>query len=194
MSNTFFTSDTHFNHQLVSRLRGFDSTEKHDEHVVWAWNKRVRPADVVWHLGDVGMGKLERFAHYLEQLNGTIHLITGNHDRCAPGVRTTAAEHQPEWLQYFVSVQPFARLRADGRDVLLSHYPYTGEGQRDIADRYSQFRLPNLGTALIHGHTHDSRQRLSFDNGTPMLHVGWDAWRRPVDWGMALQQLRRAWA
>ncbi|MPV50076.1 metallophosphoesterase [Pseudactinotalea sp. HY160] len=189
MSTTYFTSDTHFGHRLVADLRSydtvlglrlFDTVDEYDEYVVAVWNEVVRPRDTVWHLGDVTLGNINRVGHLLSRLHGTIHLVTGNHDEVAPGVSRRAPRLQRTWLQYFDSIQPYARIRAAGHHVLLSHYPYTGEGKRVGADRYTQYRLPNEGMPLIHGHTHDSGQRLSFDEGTPMVHVGWDAWGKPV--------------
>lgn len=179
MAAVWFTSDTHFCHHLVASLRGFTTTEEHDQHVVETWNAHVRPDDVVWHLGDVSMGGPQRFGPYVERLNGTIHLIAGNHDGVHP-MHRNATSKQRAWLTHFRSIQTMARRRVNAQSVLLSHFPYTGEGKRDMADRHVQYRLRNEGTALIHGHTHDDTQRLSFDEATPTVHVGWDAWNRPV--------------
>ena len=47
--------------------------------------------------------------------------------------------------------------------------------------RYTQYRLPNQGRWLLHGHTHNKDQRIH----GKQLHVGLDAWgMRPVslDW------------
>lgn len=125
------------------------------------------------------MGPLTRFRSVVERLHGTIHLVTGNHDEANP-MHRAAHRRQREWMEVFASVQGFARRKVEGRQVLLSHYPYAGEGRRDMADRYTQYRLANEGTALLHGHTHDSDQHLSHHQGTPMVHVGWEAWDRPV--------------
>lgn len=180
MSKFFFTSDTHFDHQLVAELRGFTSPAEHDAAVVEEWNRVVGKNDTVWHLGDVGMGPLRRWASSVRALNGTIHLVTGNHDDAAPGVSRKAQKVQRAWMELFESIQPFARIRRGGDHALLSHYPYSGEGVRNLDDRFVQYRLRNTGLPLVHGHTHDKDQRLSFDEGTPMLHVGWDAWKRLV--------------
>lgn len=181
MSDVWFISDTHFSHRLVADIRGFTSPEAHDEHVVDVWNSHVARNDIVWHMGDVGMGRLSRFAGTVDRLHGShIHLVTGNHDECAPGVNRDAHKHQRAWMEHFGSVQPFARRRVNGHPVVMSHYPYSGEGDRDQPDRYREFRLRNEGVALIHGHTHDEGQRVSFDDGTAMVHVGFDAWGRPV--------------
>lgn len=184
------TSDTHFDHDLVAGLRGFASPGDHDAHVADTWNSIVTDRDTVWHLGDVGMGRLRRWRDTVENLNGTIHLVTGNHDTVAPGVSRRAHRDQREWMEVFASIQPFARLRRGDAHLLLSHYPYSGEGMRDLPERFTQYRLRNEGLPLAHGHTH-SGERLTSDEGTPMIHVGWDAWGGPVDldavWDLAFQ-------
>lgn len=180
MPAVFFTSDTHFDHDMVAGLRGYGSPAEHDEAIVRSWNKVVRPQDTVWHLGDVTLRPIGKVAGIVSRLNGTIHLVAGNHDKVAPGVNPNAHRVQRDWLEFFASIQPFARLRHQGRRLLLSHYPYSGEGDRPGGDRFTQYRLPNEGIALVHGHTHDPDQRLSRDQAAPMVHVGWDAWRRPV--------------
>lgn len=189
MSRVFLTSDTHFDHRLVASLRGYGSPVEHDVATVESWNSVVGGRDTVWHLGDVGMGPMRRWKGSVSALNGTIHLVTGNHDEAAPGVSRKAQKVQREWLEVFASVQPFARIRRGDKNILLSHYPYSGEGSREFEDRYAEYRLRNEGFPLVHGHTHDAKQRLSHDQGTPMFHVGWDAWRRPVELEEVLEAL-----
>ncbi|HEY0933727.1 MAG TPA: metallophosphoesterase family protein [Trebonia sp.] len=172
----FYTSDTHFAHAMVAGLRGFSSPQEHDQEVVDRWNAVVRPGDMVWHLGDVGLGNELGILNTVTHLNGTINLVAGNHDRCWPGHRD-ARKRQRAWLEVFASVQAFAKTGIEGRTVLLSHLPYEGAGDHTDEERYPQFRLPDLGGWLIHGHTH-SRFRL---DGPQSVHVGLDAWGlRPV--------------
>lgn len=167
--NVFFTSDTHFSHRMVAQLRGFDTTEQHDREIVSRWNYVVSPKDQVWHLGDVGMGNFATLRPWLEMLNGTIHLITGNHDTVWPGNRD-AYKHQREWLEIFETVQAFARRKVAGTGVLLSHFPFTGD--HTDTPRHMTYRLQDPGgVVLLHGHTHSS-QRVA----GRQIHVGVDAW------------------
>ena len=61
MPAVFLVSDTHFGHAGVCRflrndgtkLRPWDNPEEMDEYMVEAWNKKVKPTDKVYHLGDV---------------------------------------------------------------------------------------------------------------------------------------------
>ncbi len=188
----WFTSDTHFLHGMVAGLRGFASSEEHDEEIIGQWNRLVRPDDLVWHLGDVGLGNETRVLEQAARLNGRKQLITGNHDACWPGHRDSR-KHQRKWLEVFESVQQFAKIRLDGETVLLSHFPY--EGDHTDEDRASQFRLRDEGMWLLHGHTHMKNKQpqhmhffwsASLDEtgqltGDPLprgreIHVGLDAW------------------
>ena len=176
MPQIWLTSDTHFGHELLSTIRGFDSVEQHDAAIVRTWNKQIRAEDTVYHVGDVFLGQP---TIDLSELNGTIHLITGNHDKVHPGHRVPDAERFTEYLRVFATIQQFARIRYKGTEFIVSHYPYDGEG-RDQQDRDTQWRLHDLGRPLIHGHTHSTEKYSESLRGTPQLHVGWDAWRRPV--------------
>lgn len=180
----FFTSDTHFRHALVAELRGFASREEHDQAVADAWNEAVRPGDMVWHLGDVGLGNELAVINCATHLNGVKHLVAGNHDACWPGHRD-ARKRQHRWLDAFESVQAFAKTRIDGRTVLLSHFPY--EGDHTENERYTQFRLRDEGAWLVHGHTH-SKLRL---DGPRSVHAGLDAWDlRPASEGEVAALIR----
>lgn len=172
----FFASDSHFRHQMVAGMRGFAGRDEHDEAVIASWNKAVRPGDMVWHLGDVGLGNEAEILERAARLNGAKHLVTGNHDPVWPGHRDSR-KRQRRWLEIFESVQAFAKTRIAGRTVLLSHLPYLGAGDHTAEERHTQFRLHDEGAWLVHGHTH-SRERL---DGPHSVHAGLDAWGlRPV--------------
>ncbi len=204
MSAVWFSADSHFLHAMVAKLRGFTSSAEHDEEVIRRWNAAIRPDDLVWHLGDVGLGNEARVLERATRLNGRKQLVTGNHDPCWPGHRDSR-KHQRRWLDVFESVQAFAKVRLDGRLVLLSHMPYSGDHVGE--DRHTQFRLRDEGKWLIHGHTHQPN-RLGPDpcylttmngaDGTGItvprgreVHAGLDAWDlRPVSEAGILSVIR----
>lgn len=82
-NNMFFTADTHFGHANIMKYcnRPFSATEEMDETIISNWNQKVKPNDIVYHLGDFTFGDPNE---YLSRLNGKITLIIGNHDnrRC----------------------------------------------------------------------------------------------------------------
>jgi calcineurin-like phosphoesterase family protein len=176
MTNTFYTSDPHFGHKRVSELRGFDNIEEHDSHLIEQWDKHVKPDDTVWILGDLCMSDLDGALHIMKFLNGKKHLIWGNHDVGSP-IHKGAFKHQRQYLEVFETVQPYAKIKLNGQYVVMSHYPYLGTGADHTTEaRYSQWRLPDEGLALMHGHVHNTDQLHYSDKGTPQIHVGLDAW------------------
>jgi len=78
----FFTSDTHFGHTNIIQYcaRPFSDVDHMNEMLIKAWNDRVQPGDIVYHLGDFSMGKKEN-VNIRKRLNGKVILVKGNHDR-----------------------------------------------------------------------------------------------------------------
>ena len=180
MRNVWFISDTHFSHEFVAKTRGYDSADDHDNALVETWNKYVDPGDVVWHLGDVSITRSPaRWKPWVAKLNGTKHLITGNHDGTFSGSRT-AYKDLRHYLELFETVQSTARRRHNGVEYLLSHFPYEGDTAGRQVERCDQYRLRDLGVPLVHGHTHRNRVVTRSSRGTQQIHVGFDAWHRPV--------------
>jgi calcineurin-like phosphoesterase family protein len=102
---------------------------------------------------------------------GTKHLVSGNHDGVHPMHHDSHKKFGP-YLEVFASVQQSARRKLAGYEVLLSHFPFLGsEDAFDTYNRFEQWRLPQMGSWLLHGHTH-SRVR---SHGRS-IHVGVDAW------------------
>lgn len=91
----YFTADTHFFHKdLLGNNdfapRPFKSVEEMNQTIIDHWNARVTPEDTVYHLGDIALYFIrpEKAAQaaildVLNQLNGHLILIKGNHDNRA---------------------------------------------------------------------------------------------------------------
>ena len=174
-----FTSDLHLGHRTVSEIRGFDSIEEHDRVVLGNISKVVRPGDTLWILGDVAMGGWKETIVPLMELVSTnrvnTHVVLGNHDRPAPN-NSNGHAYVTEFATRggFASVSTVAKISVEGRSLLMSHYPYDGDHTEE--ERYDQFRLRDLGTTLLHGHTHSDQRVSHSSNGTLQIHVGLDAW------------------
>ena len=144
MGETFFIGDTHFGHKNIIRFdatkehRPFDTIEEHDAEIVRRWNARVRPKDIVWHLGDFCFGKAK--LEIASQLHGDKRLIMGNHD------------HYPtaDYLKYFFKVLGAVELGG----IILTHIPV----HPAQLERY---------THNIHGHTHTTRIGIGSVKTTP---------------------------
>lgn len=169
MSEVLFWSDTHFSHKKVSELRGFDSTEDHDEFLCEKWVKNVRSRDQIILLGDMTVGSAQKMLELVAKLPGTKHLIAGNHDQVHPMHRKSHTA-QKKWMEVFDSIQAFDKRKIRGREVLLSHFPFAGDHD-GMEDRHLEFRLRLSEIPLIHGHVHDEWKVR--DN---QINVGVDHW------------------
>ena len=141
MTNTWLISDTHFGHENswakfkgpdgCTPLRPFTSTEEMDEFMVKAWNDVVRPADRIYHLGDVVINR--KYLHILGRLNGRKKLIRGNHD----------IFKLDDYFAHFEDIEGTHKLD----EYLLSHIPIHPES------------LGRWAKGNIHGHLHANRVR-----------------------------------
>ncbi|WP_114906877.1 metallophosphoesterase family protein [Ornithinimicrobium murale] len=177
MSETWLTSDTHVGHERMAEMRHFTSVRAHDEAIVRNLVRRVGCDDHLWVLGDVALGNRVQSLRWFNHVPGRKHLVLGNHDR-AHGMNRNAHVYLDEYLEFFDTVQTMATLRHQGQTVLLSHFPYDGEGadRPDEVDRATQWRLRDEGRLLMHGHVHDDVRFRESTLGSPMIHVGLDAW------------------
>ena len=173
MPRTLFCADTHFGHKsmLSSRMprpRPFETIEAHDEALVAAWNKAVRPDDIVWHLGDFAYKCDLGYAAAIQaRLHGRIHLVRGNHDELAE--RLT-------WAGPIVDVQ-----RVFVQD------PGMPTPQALWASHYAHVTWPHAwhGDLHVYGHSHGGipATRTSID-------VGVDCWDwRPVTLGEIMARM-----
>jgi len=107
----FFTADLHFNHRRIIQYcnRPFETIEEMNETIIINWNSKVKPADLVYVVGDVGFGKLDKI---MRRLNGFKFLIIGSHDKTAVS----------DYSDYFVDTTPLHRIRIGRQDVILCHY------------------------------------------------------------------------
>lgn len=186
----FHTSDSHFWHRNIIKYcnRPFPSVNAMNEALIHNWNEVVEPEDEVFHYGDVALGPWAEWDDVLSRLNGHITLIVGNHDRIFAGEKEKQRDRfMPIYSQWFdiivddINYFPIWDEEAQtNRFVSMSHFPYDGDSHGE--ERYRDFRLEDKGVPLIHGHTHDPNQRATVSKkGTPMFHVGMDAWDyRPV--------------
>ncbi len=79
----YYISDLHFYHEsLLTKMdcRGFENCDKMHEYMIERWNKKVRENDEVVILRDVSMERGKKTNDILQQLNGRLFLVKGNHD------------------------------------------------------------------------------------------------------------------
>jgi len=89
--NYWFTADCHLGHKNIIDYcsRPFTSLEDMNATIIRKWNERVKPDDLVFHVGDFcfksandrGEGENKKAISWEEQLNGKKIFIRGNHDK-----------------------------------------------------------------------------------------------------------------
>lgn len=127
MPQVWFTSDTHFGHARVIEYCGrpFANVSEMNTRLAEAWNARVSPSDIVYHLGDFAMGRREDLALHLGALNGRVILVAGNHDRSRSAMLGAGfAEHHKELT-----------LEMNGLRLYMRHVPNlegTWQGSADF--------------------------------------------------------------
>lgn len=124
-SKLFFTADTHFGHTNIIKYtdRPFESTHDMNKAMIDGWNSVVSKDDIVYHLGDFAYRNKSQLDTYTSQLNGTIHLVLGNHDKQIRGSEYNRKK--------FASVSDMLVLTVSDKevdakeiDIVLCHYPF----------------------------------------------------------------------
>ena len=142
MSNqiAYVTSDLHLGHANIIKYcqRPFKSVGHMNEELVLRWNATVRPGDVVYHLGDLCMGK---WAGWVARLNGRKVWVQGNHDK-------------RRQYKECATVEEFMMVTCGGKRVLMYHYPLWKESEYMSAPQHINEQLA-LCDVLLYGHTHD---------------------------------------
>jgi calcineurin-like phosphoesterase family protein len=78
--NIFVTSDTFFGRKLAAIEGGFETIEDMEDSIIDNWNERVKPNDVVYHLGNFGWDPISTESALIH-LNGKIFFIGGSYDK-----------------------------------------------------------------------------------------------------------------
>lgn len=196
MPATFFIGDPHFHHQLTSDIRGFKNPAEQNNAIIRKWVKQVKEDDIVNVMGDLCAGGMEALVaslHILDSLPGRKRWYLGNHDAPA-GIHKQAIPLEVRLFiaRVFERVNDYGHISWEGRQILLSHYPYwaSKDGPERGEGRYEQFRLPDQGRILIHAHTHWTHPTSGSATGREIC-VSWDAWNRLVDMGDITKLIRK---
>ncbi|MEA2530829.1 MAG: hypothetical protein QOG89_2473 [Thermomicrobiales bacterium] len=126
----YVIADTHFGH--ANMIKYHNRPQQFDRILVEHWNTTVGKAYLVFHLGDVALGRDVDLPRLLKKLNGRKVLCLGNHDR-----------QRPEW--YMEQGFAFACTYYIYQGVCFSHKPITP--------------LPPGCMLNVHGHFHNDNHR-----------------------------------
>lgn len=131
--NKWFISDTHFSHTNIIRYTGrpFQSVHEMNERMIENWNTHIESQDIVFFLGDFGLGTTEFLTNLCSELNGNKICIRGNHDG------SPAKMHKIGFSSVFES----AFIKIGRHHVELIHIPSN----------------PPPSHFQLHGHVHEKR-------------------------------------
>lgn len=132
MTETLFSADLHLRHKFMAELRGWtrETVEEHDDWLIDAWNTTVDRRDTVWFLGDFTFARKAESPKLFAALNGSKHLIVGNHD--------PAHVRNLPWA----SVSDLKQISVGGQSLVLCHYPLL------------TWQNAHYGAWHLHGHSH----------------------------------------
>lgn len=134
----YYTADTHFHHKNIVKMenRPFTDVLEMNAYTVKQWNSQVTDEDTVYLIGDFALTTFNKTVEILEQLNGNIVIVGGNHDE--DKIWSRIIKERPELVKEFI---PVGFKEKWGKDwIWFSHFPMA-IGLR--ADKWN-----------IHGHIH----------------------------------------
>lgn len=159
----YFTSDLHLCHDrdFVYEPRGFTNIYDMNEAILENWNKTIQPTDEVYILGDLMLNDNDSGRRLLNQMNGTKHIILGNHDTA------TRVEIYKNDCRGVADINVASLFKYGKYHFYLSHYA-TLTANLDV-DKPLNRRLISLC-----GHVHTPNRFLDMDKGL-IYHVEMDA-------------------
>lgn len=155
---TYFTADPHLLHDKIIEYcdRPFKNTEWMWRGIKKNWNSVVQTNDEVWILGDLSMKGIAHKAvltKMIESLNGTKHLVYGNHDRMKPRDYSDMgilSQHHPVF-----------HFKKEPQYWFLGHDPAIAVA------------LPK-GSVYLCGHVHGLFDQFKSPTGVSVINVGVD--------------------
>lgn len=173
----WFTSDIHLGHKNVIKYcnRPFTSIEEMHEYIIKHWNETVKPEDKIYVLGDFSFSP-KWVTELVPKLNGYKILVMGNHDPMFPHYCNRNNTKRERMFDRYIrdgwnEIHLHTTIKlSNGMNVLLSHLPYPTEDAFKYDKRFIQFRPPDQGMFLLHGHSHGCYKKMG-----RMIDVGIDA-------------------
>ena len=159
MKMNFYISDTHFFHHKIISLcnRPFADDDEMTLKLIENWNSVVSPYDTVYHLGDFSWGTYEMNLSVFSRLNGTKHLIIGNHD------------FEDTTNLPWASVSPYMEINENGVKVVLFHYPIVEH------NRFFRNSPEKIKSVSLYGHVHSTPDNIKYNKVNPYSYeVGVD--------------------
>ena len=167
----WFSADHHFGHRRIIQhcSRPFLGVGDMDYHLRKTWNRRVKPTDLVYYLGDFAFrSPRDYMERTLRGLNGRKILIVGNHD----GKRTLKLDGWHE-------IDKYREFTLDGKRLVLLHYPIRSWSRKAH------------GAWHLHGHSHGMAPEDRTQPGILDVGIDTDPHYGPIAWVTIRELLER---
>lgn len=156
----YYTADLHFGHKNIIEYEDRPYKDVHEMNIklIENWNSKVKLNDDIYVLGDFAfVGKnlpMDILMSFINQLNGKIHLIRGNHD--------SWVDKKSFNPRLFESIDYYKEIKDQGKDIVLCHYPI------------ENWNGAEYGSIHLHGHLHKHPTKLYRPN---RFNVGVDCYK-----------------
>jgi calcineurin-like phosphoesterase family protein len=161
----YFTSDTHFNHAKIIEVcsRPFLNVEEMNQALINNWNARVQPGDLIYLIGDVGLGNKADLLNILPKLKGQKFLVLGNHD--VPFIKGSLKD---KLRPFFIKIENMMEIKVPDLEK-------SSKRQRITLCHFAMkiWNHSHYGAWQLHGHSHGS---LHNDPYSLQADVGVDCW------------------
>lgn len=172
MQTIFFTSDEHHGHRNaltgwgnVVKARPFGSLEEMTEGLIQRHNAKVKPGDLVYHLGDMFWRTFGPVAavQVMKRLKGQHFYVWGNHEEVFEGAEGLELGARFVWRRERMKIKPAGGPK-DG--IVLDHF----------AGRV--WHQSHKGAWQLYGHSHgelpDDPRLLSMDVGVDAPGINYE--------------------
>ncbi len=188
----FFSSDQHFGHiNVIAHCnRPFKNVEEMDETMIKNWNDKVGKRDTVYVVGDFTFRSGKHVQEYVDQLNGKILLVAGNHD-----------ERNKQITKVFGQCPKLLRIKHYKQRIVLCHYNLKNwQGKlRDIMPSYHLYghghcyHAENIyDLSLDIGVDGNGFSPYSFEEIQTIMTKKRECWKRIIDYDKNLSK-RNGW-
>jgi calcineurin-like phosphoesterase family protein len=141
----FFASDYHFFHTNVIKhdSRPFKDIDEMNKQLIQNWNEVVTKDDTVFYLGDISWAGFQKTKEIVDQLNGKIHFIMGNHDNYKVISKLDRFETISGLMDIYVKDEDVQDKKMGPlQHIVLCHYPM------------ASWNRQHYGSWHLFGHTH----------------------------------------
>ena len=142
--NIWFASDYHFCHANIIKYdnRPFANVQEMDHTLIENWNELVGVNDTVIYMGDLCFDRSGTTAKSIvDQLNGKIHFVLGNHDNDKDIRKLGRFETVSDYINLSVADLDNPRKQ---QGIMIMHYPILS------------WDKSHHGEWHLHGHCHQS--------------------------------------